>query len=308
MSSEQERWQVRIAPGEIKLLTLEQIDDLFRLEMIDGDTLLRQEGEEDWMRLRVVAGLDEDDDAGEAAPVAAPEPAPARVVRSAPPPPPSARSAPPSARSAPPPVPSRPVPSAPPPPVQSAPPPPPPVQSARPPVQSAWPPAVQSAPPPVVRSAAPPPPPPPPPVAPPSERAPFSPSPSFIPPAPSLRGAGAPPPPPPIVHAPVPAFAPPAPSVAPPPVAFPAPAGLAAPTRASRAETLIIAAAALLGLLVVLHRNGALAALFEGAGQGRAYASLEAALGGPSSATPRGVEALLSKSELAGAATPSPKP
>jgi hypothetical protein len=46
MSSEEDRWHVRFAPGEVKLLTLEQIDDLFRLDMIDADTLLRQDGTE----------------------------------------------------------------------------------------------------------------------------------------------------------------------------------------------------------------------------------------------------------------------
>src|SRR5689334_20218064 len=98
MSSDEERWHVRIAPGEVKLLTLEQIDDLFRLEMIDGETLLRQDGTDQWLPLRVVAGLDEE----EAAP---PSPAPAPVVRSAPPPP-VVRSAPPPpvVRSAPPPA------------------------------------------------------------------------------------------------------------------------------------------------------------------------------------------------------------
>ena len=87
-----------MAAGEVKVLTLEQIDDLFRIEIIDGDTLVRQDGTEQWLPLRVVAGLD--DEASE--PAAA---APAPAVRSAPPPP--VRSAPPpSVRSAPPPPPA----------------------------------------------------------------------------------------------------------------------------------------------------------------------------------------------------------
>lgn len=91
-----DRWHVRLAPGEVKVLTLDQIDDLFRLDMIDGDTLVRQEGAEQWLPLRVAAGLD--DEASEEAAQAPPPPA-----RSLPPPP--AGSAPP-ARSAPPPPPA----------------------------------------------------------------------------------------------------------------------------------------------------------------------------------------------------------
>lgn len=222
MSAEEERWHVRIAPGEVKVLTLEQIDDLFRLGMIDEDTLLRQEGSEQWLPLRVVAGLDDEE---EAAPVAAP-------------------------------------------------------------------PVVQSAPPPVVRSA---PPPPPPPIPPPSERAPFAPSPSFIPPAPvSVRSPSAapPPPPPPRPSNPVPSFAPP--PVAPMP-AISVPPPLAA-ARGSRSEAWLIALAAVLGLVVVLYRNGVVAGLFASAGQAAAYEKLEASLGGPGSGTPRAVEALTVKS------------
>jgi hypothetical protein len=241
MSSDEERWHVRIAPGEVKVLTLEQIDDLFRLDMIDEDTLLRQDGTEQWLPLRVVAGLDEE----EVAP-----PAPPPVVRSAPPPP--------VVRSAPPP----PV-------VRSAPPPP------------------------VVRSAPPPPPAPLPP--PPSERAPFAPSPSFVPPPPvSARAANAPPP---SFAPPAQSFAPKAPSFAS-PASVPAPVSFAPPLpppRASRAEQLLIGLAALLGLLVVLHRNGALLAVLTSAGQAAAYDGLEATLGGPGFGTPRAVDALVAK-------------
>jgi hypothetical protein len=177
MSSEEDRWHVRFAPGEVKLLTLEQIDDLFRLDMIDEDTLLRQDGTEQWLPLRVVAGLDEE------------EAAPAPVARSAPPPP--------SSRSAPPPPSSR---SAPPPPVRSAPPPPP----APPPVRSAPPPPPAPLPAPASERAPFSPSPsfiPPAPVA---RSAP--PSPSYTPAPPSYR------PPPPSV--PAPSFAPPAISLA----------------------------------------------------------------------------------------------
>jgi hypothetical protein len=129
MSAEDERWHVRIAPDEVKILTLEQIDDLFRLDMIDGDTMLRQEGTTEWLSLRVVAGLDEDE-----APSAAPTASVAPPVRSAPPPPPPPMPAPsertpcaPSPSFAPPAVSARAA-SAAPPPIGSAPPPPPPPQ------------------------------------------------------------------------------------------------------------------------------------------------------------------------------------
>jgi hypothetical protein len=58
---------------------------------------------------------------------------------------------------------------------------------------------------------------------------------------------------------------------------------------------LLIALAALLGLVLALQRNGALAALFESAGQARAYVNLEASLGGPAFGTPRAVEALVTQ-------------
>ena len=76
------------------------------------------------------------------------------------------------------------------------------------------------------------------------------------------------------------------------PLSFASPA---LPQRASRAEALLIGLVALLGLLVTLHRNGTLAALFASAGQSSAYASLESALGGPGFGTPRAVDALVSK-------------
>jgi hypothetical protein len=65
------------------------------------------------------------------------------------------------------------------------------------------------------------------------------------------------------------------------------------PQRTSRADWLLVGLVALLGLLVTLHRNGALAALSASAGQSAAYQSFEAALGGPGFGTPRAVEALV---------------
>jgi hypothetical protein len=263
-----DRWQVRMAPGEVKVLTLDQIDDLFRLELIDEDTLITQEGTEQWRPLRVVAGLD-DEEASEQAPSPAPPP-----VASAPPP---VASAPPPVASAPPPVASAP------PPVASAPSP---VGSALPPVRSAPPPAANVPPPPPAPLPAPASAPLPPPW--PSAVMPFGHSPSFVPPGVKLAVTSVSP------SAPAPSA--PAPSVAPPFVAKVVPLQVTPPeplSRTSRPEQLLIGLAALLGLLLVLQRNGVLAALFASAGQQAAYASLESALGGPGFGTPRAVDALV---------------
>jgi hypothetical protein len=94
------------------------------------------------------------------------------------------------------------------------------------------------------------------------------------------------------------------PSVAPPPVAAVPVVSVPAPpiaSRGNRTESLLIALAALLGVLVVLYRNGALADVFASTGQAAAYQKLEASLGGPGSGTPRAVEALAAK-------TPVPSP
>ena len=141
---DEDLWHVRIAPDEVKQLTLEQLDDLFRLEVIEADTLLWQPGMTEWLPLSVVAGLDDDGPETDkvSIPVSAPPPAPPRQMaqtatawpprvaapastrpgsaRPAPtslPPPPSARSAaaaaswpPPAAWSNPPPKPAAPPP------------------------------------------------------------------------------------------------------------------------------------------------------------------------------------------------------
>ncbi len=71
-------WHVRIAPDDVKQLTLEQLDDLFRLEVIEADTLLWQPGMTEWLPLSVVAGLDEEPAEAEkvSIPVSAPPPRP----------------------------------------------------------------------------------------------------------------------------------------------------------------------------------------------------------------------------------------
>jgi len=81
-----EKWHVALAPDEVKVVSLEQLDDLFRLSIVDAETKVWQPGMAEWLPLRVIAGIEED----------APEPKPRRPKppspRSAPPPPPRPQS------------------------------------------------------------------------------------------------------------------------------------------------------------------------------------------------------------------------
>lgn len=58
----EEMWHVQIEPGDVKHLTLEQLDDMFRLDLISGDTLVWQPGMEKALPLSVVAGIDDDEE------------------------------------------------------------------------------------------------------------------------------------------------------------------------------------------------------------------------------------------------------
>lgn len=79
----EDKWHVALAPGEVKVVSLEQLDDLYRLSIVDAETKVWQDGMTEWQPLRVIAGLDE-----------APAPEPKRTH----PKPPSPRSAPPPPR------------------------------------------------------------------------------------------------------------------------------------------------------------------------------------------------------------------
>ncbi|MES1186204.1 MAG: hypothetical protein ABUL60_20490 [Myxococcales bacterium] len=290
MSGSEDLWHVRIAPDEVKSLTLEQVDDLYRLDLIDENTLLRQDGTDEWLPLRVVAGLDEEAE-GNASPSLPTPPPPISAAR----PGPSAPPAPPPVRGAPPPVGSAL------PPVGSAPPPPPPppinivdapMASARAPIGSA-PPPMRNAPAPI-GSAPPPPPPPPVNIVDPSTVSGPAPIGSAPPPmrsAPPPIGSAPPPPPPPRPNIVEPTGIPPQTTFAPAIIAAqPMPSA-----RGTRLEPMLIGLAALVGLLVTLHRNGAIHALFAAVGQEPAYLGLEASLGGPGFGTPRAVESLIAK-------------
>jgi hypothetical protein len=77
-----DKWHVALAPGDVKVVSLEQLDDLFRLSIVDAETKVWQDGMSEWQPLRIIAGLDE------------PAPEPKRTY----PKPPSPRSAPPPPR------------------------------------------------------------------------------------------------------------------------------------------------------------------------------------------------------------------
>jgi hypothetical protein len=91
-----EAWHVAVAPDDIKVVSLDQLDDLFRLSLVDSDTKVWQPGMSAWVSLGEIAGLDE-------------EPAPPKRTHPKPPsprsaPPPPQRSAPPPPRSVAPPA------------------------------------------------------------------------------------------------------------------------------------------------------------------------------------------------------------
>jgi hypothetical protein len=84
--ADDELWHVRISADEVKQLTLEQIDDLYRLEVIDADTQLWQDGMDEWLPLRVVAGLDEEEVVNVSIPPTVPPPKMVSTNSSWPPP------------------------------------------------------------------------------------------------------------------------------------------------------------------------------------------------------------------------------
>jgi hypothetical protein len=84
--ADDELWHVRISADEVKTLTLEQIDDLYRLEVIDADTQLWQDGMDEWLPLRVVAGLDEEEVVNVSIPPTVPPPKMGSTMSSWPPP------------------------------------------------------------------------------------------------------------------------------------------------------------------------------------------------------------------------------
>ena len=69
-------WYALLAPGEVKTLTLEQLDDFFRLDIIDERTPVWQEGMAQWLPLGMVAGIEPEPFRPAAAPPLVQAPAP----------------------------------------------------------------------------------------------------------------------------------------------------------------------------------------------------------------------------------------
>lgn len=284
--ADDELWHVRISADEVKQLTLEQIDDLYRLDVIDADTQLWQDGMDEWLPLRVVAGLDEEEVVNVSIPPTVPPSRLATTNASWPPQPATPQSflpAPPSTRPAisrPPPAPiAEAVPSRPPAPSSMRPPisRPPPANLAE--AVPSRPPAPGSMRPPISR-------PPPANLAdtatswPPTSASssvpasPFGLSPSYAPPSSARQQM-----------------------VSPVPYAYP---------KQTNWMPIVLAAAA--GLVITLYRNDVLYAGARTTGQEAAYLRLESALGGPSFGTPRYVEPMAKAAAALQEIAPLPAP
>src|SRR6185436_7463095 len=73
--SEEDIWHVQVSDGDIPIVSLEQLDDLFRLDLIDDNVNDWQPGMPNWQPLKVIAGMDEDE-LKQVPPVSRPPPAP----------------------------------------------------------------------------------------------------------------------------------------------------------------------------------------------------------------------------------------
>jgi hypothetical protein len=54
-----ETWRVLMGPGDVRTLSLEQLDDFFRIGVIDEQTLVWQSGMKEWAQLSCLIGADE---------------------------------------------------------------------------------------------------------------------------------------------------------------------------------------------------------------------------------------------------------
>ncbi len=102
-----EIWHVAVSWDDIKTMTVDQLDDAFRLDIVDASTSVWKEGMDEWLPLGVIAGIDAADDEDEEEisqvevvwPMASalpavprlPAPSPAPVLRAVPAPAPAQR-------------------------------------------------------------------------------------------------------------------------------------------------------------------------------------------------------------------------
>src|SRR5262245_62454140 len=52
-----------MSSDEVKVLSTTRLDDMFRLSLVDSETLVWQPGMKNWVPLGVVAGMEDDDSA-----------------------------------------------------------------------------------------------------------------------------------------------------------------------------------------------------------------------------------------------------
>jgi hypothetical protein len=62
---QEEEWQVRMGPGDVRRVTLEQLDDFYRLGVVDGQTLVWQAGMASWAKLADLIGEEPEDEGDE---------------------------------------------------------------------------------------------------------------------------------------------------------------------------------------------------------------------------------------------------
>jgi hypothetical protein len=58
--ADQEIWHVMIARDDLKRMNVDQLDDAFRLDIVDASTLVWKQGMDTWRRLGSIAGIDEE--------------------------------------------------------------------------------------------------------------------------------------------------------------------------------------------------------------------------------------------------------
>jgi len=58
--AQQEIWHVMIASDDMKRMNVDQLDDAFRLDLVDASTLVWKTGMEGWRRLGSIAGIDDE--------------------------------------------------------------------------------------------------------------------------------------------------------------------------------------------------------------------------------------------------------
>jgi hypothetical protein len=63
--TEEDLWHVAVNPEEVKIMTLEKLDDLFRLSIVDAETRVWQPGMDAWVPLGVIAGIESETEVSE---------------------------------------------------------------------------------------------------------------------------------------------------------------------------------------------------------------------------------------------------